>query len=81
MIGGSVIVIAALGITEQRGDQERKDRRDADGDDEVRAVAQLAHERALHEGAQLRPFVAPAHEEAALDRRRGRQRGRGPATQ
>ena len=69
--------MAAVGITQEDRDQEREDGCDADRDDEVGAVAQLAHERPVQKSAQLRPLIPPAHEDPFLVRRRGRKRGSG----
>ena len=49
-----------------RGDEQRQDRRHADRDDEVGAVAQLAHESAAQQRAQLRPLVVPANRHRAF---------------
>src|SRR5207253_5022534 len=60
VIGGGKIVGAAVGVAQQTRDQKGQHRRDPDSDDEIAAIAQLADEGALQQGAQLCPFVVPA---------------------
>src|SRR5205823_5810813 len=77
VIGGGEIVGAAVGVAQQTRDQKGQHRRDPDGDDKIAAIAQLADEGTLQQGAQLCPFVVPAKRHPfSLLHRRARQRRR-----
>ena len=70
---GGKVVSAAIGVAQECADQECQQRRHADGDPEIAAIAQLADESAPHQRVKLRPFVVPANLCPLLLLRRCRQ--------
>ena len=66
VISGSEIVFPAVRVTQNGRDEQCQHRRNADRDDEVGAIAQLANEGTAQKRAKLRPFVMPAKRQALL---------------
>ena len=76
MISRREIVMSAIGIAQDRRDQQSEHGSNPDRDNEIGAIAQLTHERAAQERAQLSPFIVPTHWLALFPRWSGRQSGR-----
>ena len=58
--GGGEVVVVALGVPEDKADEESEHRRGEEGDEEVGPIAQFADEGALEENGKLAAFLAPA---------------------
>jgi len=76
MISGGEIIFPAVRVTQNSRDEQCQHRRNADGDDKVGAIAQLANEGTAQKRAKLRPFVMPAKWQALFLVRVRRQQRR-----
>ena len=64
MISRREIVSASFRVAQNRGNEQRQHRRDADCDNKVCTIAQFAYERPAQKRAKLRPLIVPAKREA-----------------